>query len=123
MDLKRWRTRTWTITDEDGETATVRHRPLSHAWRLRLLEAGAAQSSGDRPADLASIRGVLEEQHSLFVDLLDDLVVEVIGLTVGGEPLSREDANRALAGVPELMHEFLVYLHGAAEVSSEQGKV
>jgi len=122
MELKRWRTRTWTISDEDGESATVRHRPLSHAWRERLVEYGIEGEKREAPADPEAVLALLREQRGFSVDLLTDLVIAVEGLTLGGEPLDTTAAIEALAGEPELVAEFLQHLGRSSDITPEQGK-
>jgi hypothetical protein len=126
MDLKRWRTRTWTITDEDGGTATVRHQPLSLPWRFRISEWSQEEKQRQRPEDPAEsvvwAKRVTAERAAFFRDLLDDLVVDVDGLNSGGRPLTREEAVDAFSEMDGLLGQFLEHLNEGAEVSAEQGK-
>jgi len=126
MDLRRWKTRTWELRDDDGEVATIRHRPLTQAWRLRLLEWAVEHRDQKPPEDeagaLAWGRRQIEAAETLWRDLLADLLVDVDGLFCGSEPLDVDGAIRILPMMPDLMNAFSSHLMKAAEVTTEQGK-
>jgi hypothetical protein len=119
MELRRCGLRRYTLTDEDGATATIVHRPLTVAWRLRLGE-------GHRPFDEADPLGWLRERYetsaALYRDLLEDVVERVEGLTLGGVPLDREAAIDALIEAEAPAEAFVLALLRASTVEPEQGK-
>jgi|GEM_PF-3966644 hypothetical protein len=137
MDLKRWNLRRYELRDEDGgDPAVVRYRPVTGAWRLRLLEndlqamrPGAtaeddeAEVSSEAIAEkLAGLSGQLQSASALWLDLLLDLVHSVEGLTMGSESLSTEDAIRALVDMEAPAKALVKHMLAEAEVTADQEK-
>jgi len=128
MDLKRWKTKRWELQDEDGgDPAVIRHRPMTQAWKLRLMEQTRAMMARreSEPKDADRVPGWkadLKERNETWRDLMLDLVVSIDGLTMGGEPLSLEQAIDALIELEAPADAFVSYLFGMSEVTPEQGK-
>ena len=131
VDLRRWNLRSYEMhDDEGGDPAVIRYRPVTQAWRLRLLEhdLDGAVDPVEQPkvADLAAVVAGANARvgglPGLWRDLLLDLVDSVTGLTMGGEPLDRESAIDAMVELSAPAEALIRHMLSEAEVTAEQEK-
>jgi hypothetical protein len=105
FDLNKWNVDKVILTDADGETATVLHKPVTLQWRAKYAEVlGAATDNATPPeADAESDEWVkwwgevakTSKGNSLALvefarSLLDDLIVSTSGFEMNGSEPSKD---------------------------------